>query len=421
MLPFVVNSKLKPLFKMEKVKPKLRFPKFSTDWKINKLGEISIKINSGKTPLGGESVYTESGILFIRSQNVLDSKLSFENPTYIDEKINNTMKNSIVKSNDILLNITGASLGRSCVVPKDFNVGNVNQHVCIIRLNSVNNSNYIQSILASDKGQTRLKNLSTGSGREGLNFQSIKDLEVYLSSLEEQTQIANFLSSVDEKLNLLKDKKSLLEDYKKGIMQKIFNKEIRFKDDNGNDFEDWENKTLGKVGSVLNGLTYSPDDISEEGVLVLRSSNIKDNRLKFEDNVFVNKNNFTAVVENDILICVRNGSRNLIGKNTLITKEIEGVAFGAFMSVYRSNYNRFLIHWFGSGDFFENVNLNLGATINSINGSDLKKFKIPFPCAEEQNKIANFLSAIDEKIALVSNQIEDTQEYKKGLLQQMFV
>ena len=110
---------------MEKLKniPSLRFPEFDGEWNLQKIGEITDKVNSGKTPLGGESVYVEKGVLFIRSQNVLDSKLSFENSTFITEAINNTMKNSVVKSNDILLNITGASLGRSCVVPNDFTIG----------------------------------------------------------------------------------------------------------------------------------------------------------------------------------------------------------------------------------------------------------------------------------------------------------
>ncbi len=106
------------------------FPK----WEKKKLGEIAIKINSGKTPLGGESVYSNSGILFIRSQNVIDNKLSYEFSTFISCEINDTMKNSIVKPKDILLNITGGSSGRSCVVPKAFTIGNVNQHVCIIRM-----------------------------------------------------------------------------------------------------------------------------------------------------------------------------------------------------------------------------------------------------------------------------------------------
>ena len=133
--------------------PTLRFPEFKGSLELKKLGEITEKVNSGKTPLGGEFVYVEKGILFIRSQNVLDSKLSFENSTFITEKINNTMKNSVVKANDFLLNITGASLGRSCVVPNNFTVGNVNQHVCIIRLNKENEPCFIQPIFSSEKGQ----------------------------------------------------------------------------------------------------------------------------------------------------------------------------------------------------------------------------------------------------------------------------
>jgi type I restriction enzyme, S subunit len=197
-------------------------------------------------------------------------------------------------------------------------------------------------------------------------------------------------------------------------------KQLRFKDDNGNDFPEWEVKTLGDVGIVLNGLTYSPDDIDEEGVLVLRSSNVKDRRLVFENNVYVKSEKFTPVKESDILICVRNGSKNLIGKNAIIDKNTEGLAFGAFMTIYRSNYNSFLFHWFDTDEYQKAVNLNLGATINSINGSDLKKFKIPFPCPEEQTKIANFLSSIDEKIEKMEQELAELKSYKKGVMQLIF-
>jgi type I restriction enzyme S subunit len=195
-----------------------------------------------------------------------------------------------------------------------------------------------------------------------------------------------------------------------------FQPKLRF-----NEFKDnWNTKKLGEIGLVLNGLTYSPDDISKDGILVLRSSNIKDRRLRFDDNVYVNKENYIAVIENDILICVRNGSRNLIGKNTLITKEVEGSAFGAFMSLYRSEYNNFLIHWFDSDEYIENVNFNLGATINSINGSDLKKFIVPFPSLKEQAKIASFLSSVDEKLNLLIEKKQLLEEYKKGVMQLIF-
>ena len=209
---------------MEKQKniPKLRFPEFMEKWEKKELGEIAEKINSGKTPLGGESVYTEDGILFIRSQNVFDNKLSYENSTFIPVEINNTMKNSIVKPKDILLNITGATLGRSFVVLVNFMVGNVNQHVCIIRIDKNNEPFFIQPIFASEKGQNLFICLQTGSGREGLNFQSIRKISLYFPILPEQQKIASFLTSVNDKLQALKKKKILLEQYKKRVLQKIF-------------------------------------------------------------------------------------------------------------------------------------------------------------------------------------------------------
>lgn len=397
---------------METLQPKLRFPEFKDNWKLKSLGDIGEFVGGG-TPSTSNDDFWNGDINWFTPTEIKKD--------YVDNSLRKISELGLQKSSAKLLPIgtilltTRATIGDVAIA---ISKCTTNQGFQSLVTNKFNYNYFIFNWFK--KSKHLLIEKANGSTFPEISKSALEKITLFVPSLEEQTKIANFLSAVDERISLLKEKKTLLKDYKKGIMQKIFNQEIRFKDDNGNDFKEWEIKTLGEVGSVLNGLTYSPDDISEDGVLVLRSSNIKDNRLKFEDNVYVNKNNFTAVVENDILICVRNGSKNLIGKNTLITKEIEGVAFGAFMSVYRSNYNRYLIHWFGSNDFFENVNLNLGATINSINGSDLKKFKIPFPCTEEQTKIANFLSAIDEKIELVSNQIQDTQEYKRGLLQQMF-
>lgn len=184
--------------------------------------------------------------------------------------------------------------------------------------------------------------------------------------------------------------------------------------------EEWETKKLGEIGEIVNGLTYSPNDIAENGVLVLRSSNVQNRSLAFEDNVYVRTDNYNPVQENDILICVRNGSKNLIGKNALINKENEGVAFGAFMSIYRSSFNRFLFHWFDTNEYREIVHKNLGATINSINGSDLKKFKVPFPSVEEQKKLASFLSLVDERIQTQNKIIEELKLLKITISKKLF-
>jgi type I restriction enzyme, S subunit len=195
--------------------PKLRFHEFAKAWSKVKLGDISLKINSGKTPLGGESVYSDHGVLFIRSQNVFDDKLNLENSAFISQEVNDTMKNSIVKPRDILLNITGASLGRSCVVPEDFDIGNVNQHVCIIRLNKLNEPYFFQPILSSKKGQDLLISMQTGSGREGLNFQSIRSIGLLSPILPEQQKIASFFSAIDLKISSLNKRKPCLNNTKK--------------------------------------------------------------------------------------------------------------------------------------------------------------------------------------------------------------
>ena len=184
--------------------------------------------------------------------------------------------------------------------------------------------------------------------------------------------------------------------------------------------DEWEVKKLGEIGEVINGLTYSPNDIDDKGVLVLRSSNVQNRIVTFQDNVFVKTETFNPVKENDILICVRNGSKNLIGKNAIINKENEGLAFGAFMTVYRSPYNKFVFQWFGTQVYKEIVHKNLGATINSINGSDLKKFVIPLPSISEQEKISSFLSSIDQRIITQRKTILELESLMKGLRSKIF-
>lgn len=185
--------------------------------------------------------------------------------------------------------------------------------------------------------------------------------------------------------------------------------------------DDWDVVPIGKIGKIINGLTYSPNDINENGILVLRSSNVQNRQLEFNDNVFVDveKGDFNPVKENDILICVRNGSRSLIGKNALINKESAGYAFGAFMTVYRSEFNSFLFQLFDTDIYNREVHKNLGATINSINGKDLKKFLVPLPPKQERGKIASILSDWDEAIETTQILIEKLELRKKGLMQQL--
>ena len=183
----------------------------------------------------------------------------------------------------------------------------------------------------------------------------------------------------------------------------------------------WRVVKLGEIGKIVNGLTYSPENVSNNGLLVLRSSNISDNSIVLNnDDVYVKGiSKFNKTLENDILICVRNGSKNLIGKSALITEKYKDLAFGAFMAIFRSNYNLFLMHIFKTNTFFKQVKNDLGATINSINNSNLLNFKIPLPPLDEQGKIAEILSTWDEAINLTINLIESKRQFKKALMQNL--
>ena len=183
--------------------------------------------------------------------------------------------------------------------------------------------------------------------------------------------------------------------------------------------QEWEVKKLREVGKLLSGLTYTPSNIQSDGILVLRSSNIQNGVLAFDDNVYVKVSSYTPVKAGDILICVRNGSQNLIGKTALITQEAEGCAFGAFMAVFRSPISKYVFYLLGTELYRKYIFRNLGATINSINGSDLKKFRFPFPPLAEQRKIAEVLGVWDEAIEKQARLIEKLALRKRGLMQRL--
>jgi type I restriction enzyme, S subunit len=177
--------------------------KIPSHWKATKLGYLTSKIGSGKTPHGGADVYTSSGILFLRSQNVYDEGLALGDVVYIRPETDAEMSWSRVAPGDILLNITGASLGRTCLVPREFGASNVNQHVCIIRLFQEELRPYIALVMKSAAIKAQIDATQNGAAREGLNFEQISKLVLSIPPLSEQTAIAAFLDRETGKIDAL--------------------------------------------------------------------------------------------------------------------------------------------------------------------------------------------------------------------------
>lgn len=193
------------------------------EWKNVKLNTLCSKIGSGKTPKGGRQVYQPDGIMLIRSQNVHNRKLLTNNVTYISNEVNNSMLSTAVKENDVLLNITGASIGRCCLydLKKE---ANVNQHVCIIRIKDRNVTEplYIVDYILSDYFQNQINMLQNGGSREGLNFQQIGNMNIMLPSILEQVEISKMITDMEEVIKIKQQKLETWKNIKKGLLQQMF-------------------------------------------------------------------------------------------------------------------------------------------------------------------------------------------------------
>lgn len=252
-------------------------------------------------------------------------------------------------------------------------------------------------------------------------------VKVPLPLIKEQQKIAKFLTSVDQRISLLKQKKVALETYKKGLMQKIFNQEIRFKDKNGHDYPDWDDKKFTySFPNVTNGFVGTATPYYRSyGICYIQGKNIKRNDIDPKGMIYVNdefhlKQKKSQLKENDILM-VQSGH---VGECVVVPKQYEGANCHALLIAKPNGRSdsKFIVFYFNS--FYGRKmlwKLTTGNTIKHILASDLKKTTLPFPTLKEQQKIADFLSSMDQSINKLKNQIEQTIQFKKGLLQRMFV
>lgn len=198
-------------------------------WEITKFKFLTSKIGSGVTPSGGAEVYMDEGILFLRSQNIYNESLKLEDRTYIPEEIHDKMKSSRLIKNDILLNITGGSIGR-CFYFDLNEEANINQHVCIIRPNDKAYFKYLHKFIISSLGEYQIDNLQYGGGREAISFENIKNFVIPIPSYNEQIEISNHIDTILDKFNIILSKTNnsidLLKEKRTAIISAAINGEI---------------------------------------------------------------------------------------------------------------------------------------------------------------------------------------------------
>ena len=221
------NGLMQELFPREgETIPRLRFPEFhnAPEWADRELGTMTTKVGSGITPLGGDKNYKVTGRPFIRSQNVGWGELLLDDVAFIDEETHSSFDATEIVESDVLLNITGASIGRSAITDARIVGGNVNQHVCIIRVKRDElNPVLLNQFLISERGQKQIGSFQAGGNRQGLNFAQIRAFTIPVPPTDkEQKRIADGLSTLDARIAAEKEKLAALKTHKQGLMQQLF-------------------------------------------------------------------------------------------------------------------------------------------------------------------------------------------------------
>lgn len=407
------NLSLRGSKQSQKLVPKLRFKEFDGEWENTRLFDLSDLITKGTTP----KRYTNSGVNFIKIEGLVGVNINKEKCFCIDEETHQKeLKRSILEEDDLLFAIAGATVGKVGIVTSDILPANTNQALAIIRLKNKEYLNYILQILQSRVMKKYIYQSVSVGAQPNLNLEQIGDFRFNLPSLPEQQKIASFLSAVDEKIQQLSKKKELLEDYKKGVMQQLFSGKLRFKDGNGKEYPEWEEKRLGEIAIIKMGQSPESKSYNTDGLgmlLIQGNADIKGRitaprqwtreptkTCEIDDLILTVRAPVGAVSKSCHNACIGRGVCSIIN-NKHSNKEY----LFQFLLNYEDKWGR----------------LEQGSTFTAVSGSDIKTIKLDVPCLEEQQKIANYLSAIDSKIESVGNQISQTQSFKKGLLQQMFV
>lgn len=399
--------------------PKLRFKEFCGEWDEKTIGDIA-EIYKGNV-LSKSDLRDEGhpcilyGELYTKYGEIIEKVYS---------KTNRADKNLFIgKINDVLIPSSGETAidisTASCLKCDNVYIGG---DLNVIRCNNVNGS--FLSYTLNHKQRNSIAKFAQGVSVVHLYGDSLRKLKINIPSLPEQTKIAHFLCTVDDKIQNQQDKITHLENIKKGFMQKIFSRKIRFKNNGGEEFPEWEEKKLGDIADIYDGTHQTPNYVSS-GIPFVSVENIKDlyktekyielDAFKREFKIYPQKNDILMTRIGDI------GTPCIVEKNDKIAYYVSL----ALIKIHKNNkvISNFLLQYIKNSKFQSELwkrTLHI-AFPKKINKCEISKCLIYLPCMKEQQKIADFLSSFDEKISIEKETLEYLKQLKKGLLQRMFV
>ena len=376
--------------------PKIRFKEFSENWGSKKIIELADYVDyRGKTPKK-----VESGVLLVTAKNIKQGYLDYSaSQEFIEESaFDDVMRRGKVELNDVLIT-TEAPLGNVASVDRT-DIALAQRVIKYRGKTGLLDNLFLKQKFLSESFQEILKSKATGGTVQGIKGSVLHQIPLIVPSKEEQTKIATFLSAVDEKISQLSQKLHLLGQYKQGMMQKLFSQQIRFKADDGSEFGDWEILKFKDVITIKYGKDHKK--LKDGDIPVLGTGGI----MRYVDSYLYDGES--------ILI----GRKGTIDKPQFISGKFWTVDTLFYTEIGEKIRPKFafqqllLVNW---------LNLNEATGVPSLNTTSIGNIELKVPSLEEQTKIANFLSAIDQKIDVVSEQLEQAKLWKKGLLQQMFV
>ena len=396
-------------------KPKIRFKGFNDDWEQREFDEVFVE-KRDKTERENEDTLLSCAINGI----YLNSELfgHFRGAT--------TIGYLKVNKNDLILSAQNLHLGNANVNLR-FEHGIISPAYKVYDLVDCD-PYFVHSWVKKDSTKNFFLCATTEGAsqcRKNIEWHTLEKQTILMPVIQEQNLIGNYFQALDELITLHQRKLDKLINVKKSMLEKMFPKqgstvpEVRF----SGFTEDWEQRKLTEFVEFFSGLTYTPNDVQENGTLVLRSSNVSNGEVVDADNIYVNPQvvNSENVKVGDIVVVVRNGSRSLIGKHAQIKAFMPNTVIGAFMTGIRSECPEFTNALLNTSRFEEEIAMNMGATINQITGYMFSKMEFKVPCLDEQKKIGEYFEKLDNLITLHQRKLEKLKNIKKSMVEKMFI